>query len=320
MKDTLIYIGILGLCYLIAIPFSKGKDKRFEFMSFEHSNIYRGIAALLVISQHVTNTYGVRYLTPLGGVGVAIFLISSGYGLNESYKKKRETGGYWPKKLVRVLLPYLMIIAAMWVISTLLENEFVCPQYWYIRFVFFWYIIFYLLIAIPGVYKWRYLILGIAAIYVLVQGNYLQSEQAVSFLMGVLISDVGNKEIAKRIKSFRLMPLLFAGLFLLVAKQIPAIRALDGTLIWYIIQMIMKINLALFVIAFVYKFQLFARHKLLAVIGDISYEFYLVHIQLLFLLEVRIAGLLIFLVITVIGAFLINKVAKIITRMLERGK
>ena len=36
--------------------------------------------------QHYAGCKGVRYLTPLGGVGVAIFLVLSGFGLNESFK------------------------------------------------------------------------------------------------------------------------------------------------------------------------------------------------------------------------------------------
>ena len=35
-----------------------------------------------------------RIFTPLGGIGVAMFLILSGYGLNESFKKN-GLDGFW---------------------------------------------------------------------------------------------------------------------------------------------------------------------------------------------------------------------------------
>lgn len=94
MKNLIIFIGILFVLYLIGFLFDENRiDSKYECMSFQHSNAYRGIAALIIMFQHVAGKYGVRYLTPLGGTGVAIFLISSGYGLNESYKRRGIGGG-----------------------------------------------------------------------------------------------------------------------------------------------------------------------------------------------------------------------------------
>lgn len=42
----------------------------------------------MVILMHSSCNFGLRIFTPLGGIGVALFLILSGYGLTESYKKK----------------------------------------------------------------------------------------------------------------------------------------------------------------------------------------------------------------------------------------
>lgn len=49
-------------------------------ISREVSNICKGFAILIIILCHVGN-YFTRILTPLGGAGVSIFLILSGYGL-----------------------------------------------------------------------------------------------------------------------------------------------------------------------------------------------------------------------------------------------
>ncbi len=56
---------------------------------------YKGIAILSVIICHAMGTFAqgrITWFTPLGGVGVAIFLLLSAYGLNESWNKL-ETGG-----------------------------------------------------------------------------------------------------------------------------------------------------------------------------------------------------------------------------------
>lgn len=47
----------------------------------------RGIAIFLIILSHIIGLFQIRYATPLGGTGVAIFLILSGYGLRESFSK-----------------------------------------------------------------------------------------------------------------------------------------------------------------------------------------------------------------------------------------
>lgn len=56
---------------------------------------------------HVTGSFAFVLFTPLGGIGVAMFLLLSGYGLNESYKKS-GLKGFWRKKLLRVALPYVL--------------------------------------------------------------------------------------------------------------------------------------------------------------------------------------------------------------------
>lgn len=52
---------------------------------------------------HLVGTFfcgGITYFTPLGGIGVAIFLLLSGYGLNESCAKSGLTN--WCKKQLLV--------------------------------------------------------------------------------------------------------------------------------------------------------------------------------------------------------------------------
>ena len=47
-------------------------------LSFENTNCLRGIAILLIITQHISGKFGTNLFTPLGGTGVAIFLFLSG--------------------------------------------------------------------------------------------------------------------------------------------------------------------------------------------------------------------------------------------------
>lgn len=55
------------------LSFENKQTVDFKFMSVQHTNICRAVAAIIIILQHVSGGFGIRYLTPLGGIGVAIF-------------------------------------------------------------------------------------------------------------------------------------------------------------------------------------------------------------------------------------------------------
>ena len=97
MRNTAIFIGMLFLIYSCSVLYDGFQIKKSErsvpskyaFMSRTHSGIYMGVAALIIMMQHVGGCFGTNVFTPLGGTGVAMFLIASGYGLNESNKKRQ---------------------------------------------------------------------------------------------------------------------------------------------------------------------------------------------------------------------------------------
>ena len=93
MRNLGIFLVLLCALWLAGFLFENKQTTDVKFMSVQHTNICRAVAAIIIILQHVSGRLGIRYFTPLGGIGVAIFLILSGYGLNESYKKKKSWGG-----------------------------------------------------------------------------------------------------------------------------------------------------------------------------------------------------------------------------------
>lgn len=42
---------------------------------------------IMILTQHICGNW-TNIFTPFGGIGVALFLFFSGFGLNQSYKKK----------------------------------------------------------------------------------------------------------------------------------------------------------------------------------------------------------------------------------------
>ena len=92
--------------------FNKGVSKDYDhnFIPFELSLILKGIAILLVAICHLGGEF-TRWATPLGGIGVAVFLILSAYGLEKSYQRS-ELHHYWRKRLLAVWIPYMIIEVA----------------------------------------------------------------------------------------------------------------------------------------------------------------------------------------------------------------
>ena len=311
MRNLLVFLFIWFALYVIGFLIPQKENKDFSFMSKSHTNICRGIAAIIIICQHVAGGFGIRYLTPLGGIGVAVFLILSGYGLSESFKRKGIGGGYWKHKFIRVLLPYLFICVAVIACDVFTKNEVAIPYYWYIDFMLFWYLAFYTVIRIPNLYSHRYSILGIASLVVFIAGcafnNGLRAEQAISFLIGVWISDNYEKAKEKITEGRMITVLLIIGVVLLGCKQMPAIRALENTVVWYGIQLMMKVSVAIAIIGLIFKFSAVFMNRMLMNVGLVSYELYLVHYQLLSLPGRGIVGILVFDVISLLGAWLIHR-------------
>ena len=194
----------------------------------------------------------------------------------------------------------------------------VIPYYWYLDFIFFWYVVFYGIISIPWMYTKRYWILIIASIVTFIvctmAGSGLRAEQALSFLIGIWVSD--NYEDARKMLTNKgaLATLVIIGGALLIIKQIPVIRIQGNAVLWQSIQLVMKVSFALALIGLIYRFRKFFNNGFIALVGGISYELYLVHFRLLSLPQKGIWGMCAFLGLSIIGAWGINKVSSYIKK------
>ena len=127
---------------------------------------------------HIGNAKGTRLFAPGGGIGVALFLICSGYGLNESAKKGFHVWRFWKKRIVTVFLPYALIRTVMVItkhnditaLDFLFDITCIKPLYglgWYLNYLLLCYVVF--------------------SVYQLL--TELQAEQCLSFITGVVLSE-----------------------------------------------------------------------------------------------------------------------------------
>lgn len=84
-----IYAGIYVLIVLLAFIIAgiNSTELQDEYFGRSNTKVMKGVAILAVMLCHLMGKFGggTTLFTPLGGIGVSIFLMLSAYGLNESY-------------------------------------------------------------------------------------------------------------------------------------------------------------------------------------------------------------------------------------------
>ena len=325
-------IIILIIYFLIFFLFKKNQiwGNSFPFFSFhkEYTTTMRGIAILFVVLHHVGNSSGSVIFTPLGGIGVAMFLILSGYGLNES-KKAGSNKNYWKNKIVRVIIPMLLVELISIVInksdrlsySEIFKHLLCIDRNWYVRYLFYWYFLFYILTKIfKKGYEYVLLCAGLIMLFLLPE---IEAEQSLSFVTGVFLSIYKDKiKLSQRQVIITSGALLFVGGLFLIIKQIPEIRFYAGTTIYSTLQLFLKLTIANSVL---FSCTILFRSKspyFLYFTGLMSYEIYLVHCKLLGITSSSqtILSLLSFYVLTYIFSYVLYRVNQRITSILLKKK
>ena len=335
----IIFLGIYIFPVLLLLTKSVNKlgDGGLLYMSKDHTTISKGLAILCVMLSHYMGHFGsgVTYFTPLGGTGVAAFLILSGYGLNESWKKRSvfmssrlispaaNLGkGYFEHRILNVFVPYFLletmllplrlgIFGGLEPLSFLTEPEFGIKEYllditlirplysngWFLTYIAMWYLIFYFVMRISDklseiqrhlgkTVKW--VMIGVSCIVVFVFCREIWAEQALSFAIGMLISDIKDTKRFVRFaktQDWKISLTLFAiATIFLALKQTAYIREAPQ-IVMKMVQLMIKLPYGYVVVMLPFLLnRIKLLHKLveradamLYSIGTISFEFYLIH-------------------------------------------
>ena len=283
MIQAVLFYIIIFLCCLY---FKKNdySQKELSFFNINYTNILRGIAIIIIMSQHIAGACNTRYLTPLGGIGLAVFLIISGFGLSESFKKK-QLQGFWKKKIARVFIPYIIIDTIFFFFSDYSINYYLLDisgyktTLWFVGYILRWYIAFYVIYRF--FYKYRLFLLVAVSVIFLFSDQLNWSQQAFSFVVGIFISEYDSVKTKLYVRRNVIsMIMLVIGIFFLGLKQIPIVRNYDTMLTRTILELFIKLPIALVVTCQLYNIHVITKNRFLLFIGNISYELYMVHMFL----------------------------------------
>lgn len=312
---SIITISILSI--LISFFFSKRKIEQ-ELFNYNQTQYLKGVAILIIVLCHTIGQAKETVIaTPLGGIGVAMFLFMSGYGLQESYKKNKLTG-FWKKKILRIFVPYTIFITLKNIFfgsfsfkEYFLDIFFIQTSYWYIGYLIKCYIFFYLSSLFNEKYKLTILFVGsILSLFLLPQ---IEAEQPFSFILGVIAS-IKIKEIRslsnKTILLIGIIAIIVGGMALAI-KQLPLIR--EDYSYFLMCQILIKLPLAIGIIVLCRQFMY--NNKLILLCGTYSLELYLIHMQTLHILRydsffLYTVYLMIFVIITIAITVIYNIICK----------
>lgn len=107
MKYFALLTFLIVALYLIGFAKRPGK---FQWMDRNYTTAIKGFSILTVVWAHSGAQLSVGRIQFIAGIGVALFLVCSGYGLEISYEKK-GLQGFWKKRLLGVCLPFWLIEA-----------------------------------------------------------------------------------------------------------------------------------------------------------------------------------------------------------------
>lgn len=325
MKAFIVFSLLLLAFYLVGFY----KDVLSEWLDQKSTTALKGFSILTVVWAHVGAALAVGGIQFIAGIGVAIFLITSGFGLEMSYRKS-GLKNFWSKRLLKVLLPFLfveligLVVTGNFKLSVFLKDilliEPATAYGWYIGYIVVCYFLFY------ATKKWiaskSLVTIFIAfAIWFVMDSlflanpgiPFLRARQMLCFPLGIWLAD--NKKLIEEkmsIKSFAILIFAgggIAGVTFMAVTQFPMIKNLPY---------IMSNTLSLFTvlplaIAVIVASKVFGRlfdNYLLLIAGEISYEIYLVHAFTLNLVEESVDKLLIFMMITTILSVVMHCVLK----------
>ena len=255
----------------------------------------------------------------IAGIGVALFLMCSGYGLEISYEKN-GLKGFWRKRLLGVCLPFWVVeLVGMLATGTfsvktyLLDFCFLRPATgygWFMGYIVICYLIFYAVKKLVKDGRMQMTALfGAFAIWFVLDSvffanpnmPFLRARQMLSFPVGVLLA-VNKDKIERTLTKTKNILILTGGgtvcLLFMAITQLNVVKNLPY-LVSNAMALLTCLPMAIGTMVFGKSFGGLFENKMLAVTGMISYEIYLVHAFTLGMIKPSAVSVIAFVVVTV---------------------
>lgn len=291
-----------------------------------YTTAIKGFAILTVVWAHSGAMLSVGGIQFIAGIGVALFLICSGYGLEISYEKN-GLKGFWKKRLLGVCLPFwaiefigLLVTGTFSIKSYLLDFIFLKPATsygWFMGYIVICYLIFYTVKRFIKDSKMQMMtLLGSFAVWFVLESvffanpdmPFLRARQMLSFPCGVLLAMKKEKIEVVLTKTKSVLILMWGGTtcFIFMAiTQLHTVKELPY-LASNAMALLTCLPMAIGILVFGKAFSTFLENRMLTAVSTISYEIYLVHSFTLRMIKPAMINIFTFIVITYVFAYILH--------------
>ena len=261
-----------------------------QILTRDKSLAVRGICALGIFVFHILIGVDISPIFNLwGGMFVAVFLVLSGYGINESFHR-HGLQSYWAKRFDKVILPTIVFASGFCLLYPESNFETWCkdvlyqmPTYWFVFHIVKCYAAYWLARRFFGRYwVWMLLVCAVVCLNYRACGFHLESEQAFSFLFGVLLSEHKGRfnQVEKKKMWGGMVVLFLIGLFFYCLKALPAVHVYIGTVAYNYLLCPFRLSWGI-AATFLLAFLPVEKSMVLGVCGKRSLDIYIAHIPLL---------------------------------------
>lgn len=322
MKHFALLTFLIFASYLLG--FIK-KPEKYQWMDRNYTTAIKGFSILTVVWAHSGAKLSVGGIQFIAGIGVALFLMCSGYGLEISHEKNGLVG-FWKKRLLGVCLPFwaveligLLATGTFSIKSYLLDFCFLKPATgygWFMGYIVICYLIFYAVKKLVKDSRTQTLVLfGVFAIWFVLESiffanpdmPFLRARQTLSFPAGVLLAMNKDKIEQTLTKTKNILILTGGGtmcLLFMAITQLNVVKSLPY-IVSNALALLTCLPIAIGIMAFGKSFGGLFENKMLAMTGTISYEIYLVHAFTLGMIKQSIISVFIFAVVTYVLAYIL---------------
>ena len=271
---------------------------RMEMFSRSNTQALKGFAAIGILVFHILLEYNISSILNMwGAFFVAVFLILSGYGIEESFRLN-GLDGYWRKRMDKVLLPTVFFIFAYNYIFPYLSLDdnlfpglamrncldellYIKPTFWFVFFIMKCYAVYWIGTRFMGERLRLFFFAAFAFVCLSIQApcGHLEAEQSFSFFAGVLLSMNKHRVRAlsdKEIKRWVFVLLLVGAIFLCL-KTIPQLHSFKGSIAYNYLLCPFRLSVGLAFIPLLTMLRP-ARSGLMKIAGKYSLEIYIAHI------------------------------------------
>ena len=324
---------ILFLCIFALLIFYKiniGKNVENSFTEKKQANIIRGICCIIVVLVHIPLEHGNFIQDAIGSFGyiaVTVFFLLSAFGLKYSLENKKDYLKHFLKnRLLVIYIPFILANLLYQIIT--IRNGFDILSIIGIKNITFvgelilFYLIFYIVykniknIKIADIVMISLVVIFSIVSYLFKFGWYVE---CLGFAYGIIIFNIQDKINNMLNKHYFINLLIFTGLSIILG--IVYIKIKNVELINYIIKIILGISLISLISVLFKKIRVY--NKFLDILGNISYEIFLLHTIIIYILRNLniISGLYIIavLTITILCAYLMNKIDNKISKLIKNN-